>query len=62
MYLFGRCANNPIDGESIGKTPLYAEAVPDGALLIVPAAYAAEKGLTDVRSAGSRDSAETGIL
>lgn len=38
-----------IDGESIGKTPLYAEAVPDGALLIVPAAYAEEKGLTDAR-------------
>lgn len=38
-----------IDGEAIGKTPLYAEAVPDGALLIVPAAYAEEKGLSDVR-------------
>lgn len=38
-----------IDGESIGQTPLYAEAVPDGALLIVTEAYAAEKGLTDAR-------------
>jgi diacylglycerol kinase (ATP) len=38
-----------IDGESIGQTPLYAEAVPDGALLIVPEVYAKDKGLTDMR-------------
>jgi diacylglycerol kinase (ATP) len=28
-----------IDGEQLGMTPLYAEAVPDGALLIVPQGY-----------------------
>lgn len=39
-----------IDGESIGQTPLYAEAVPNGALLIVPEAYARGKGLSDTRS------------
>ena len=38
-----------IDGESIGQTPLYAEAVPDGALLMVPQAYAKDKGLKDIR-------------
>ncbi len=40
-----------IDGESIGQTPLYAESVPNGALLIVPEAYAKEKGLRDARTA-----------
>lgn len=39
-----------IDGESIGKTPLYAEAIPDGALLMVPQAYAKDKGLQDART------------
>ncbi|CAN5805392.1 diacylglycerol kinase family lipid kinase [soil metagenome] len=38
-----------IDGEALGQTPLYAEAVPEGALLVVPASYATEKGLKDVR-------------
>lgn len=43
-----------IDGETVGETPLYAEAVPDGALLIVPAAYALEKGLEDLRGKANR--------
>lgn len=32
-----------IDGEELGKTPLYAEAVPNGALLVVPNEYQATK-------------------
>ena len=32
-------------------TPLYAEAVPNGALLIVPEDYAKSKGLNDARTA-----------
>jgi diacylglycerol kinase (ATP) len=32
-----------IDGEELGMTPLYAEAVPEGALLIVPEEYQAAK-------------------
>lgn len=32
-----------IDGEELGMTPLYAEAVPEGALLIVPQEYQAAK-------------------
>lgn len=32
-----------IDGEELGTTPLYAEAVPNGALLIVPREYQAAK-------------------
>ncbi len=42
-----------IDGESIGMTPLYAEAVPNGTLLIVPEDYAKSKGLNDTREATS---------
>lgn len=36
-----------IDGEQLGHTPLYAEAVPEGALLIVPQEYEAVKDSTD---------------
>lgn len=36
-----------IDGEELGHTPLYAEAVPEGALLIVPQQYQAVKDTTD---------------
>jgi diacylglycerol kinase family enzyme len=32
-----------IDGEQLGKTPLYVEAVPKGALLLVPQEYQAAK-------------------
>jgi diacylglycerol kinase family enzyme len=32
-----------IDGEQLGKTPLYVEAVPRGALLLVPQEYQAAK-------------------
>lgn len=35
-----------IDGEELGQTPLYAEAVPEGALLIVPQEYQAIKDTT----------------
>lgn len=38
-----------IDGEALGQTPLYAETVPNGALLVVPPSYATEKGLGDAR-------------
>ncbi len=49
MYLSGsrvRISAKPplptqIDGEQLGTTPLYVEAVPKGALLIVPQAYQA---------------------
>jgi diacylglycerol kinase family enzyme len=35
-----------IDGEQLGQTPLYAEAVPEGALLLVPQEYEAVKETT----------------
>lgn len=35
-----------IDGEQLGTTPLYAEAVPDGALLVVPQDYRQAKEAT----------------
>lgn len=35
-----------IDGEQLGQTPLYAEAVPEGALLLVPQEYEAIKETT----------------
>lgn len=35
-----------IDGEQLGQTPLYAEAVPEGALLLVPQEYQAVKETT----------------
>ncbi len=35
-----------IDGEQLGQTPLYAEAVPEGALLLVPEEYQAVKETT----------------
>ena len=38
-----------IDGEAIGTTPLYVEAVPNGAVLIVPQDYAERHGLKDAR-------------
>ena len=43
-----------IDGETLGHTPFSAEVVPGGALLVVPADYAAEKGFGDAaRESGS---------